>query len=337
MCLAIPTSTALLPAALLPIGWVAVAVSVGSCAAATQESEFWGFTGPWDARSDSSVVENGGRLDALVTGWVALDSVSGQPVLPALFPDTLVPQDASPRRLALVTSWHGDRFHATPVRNLARDPAALAAAAAALAGHAAEAGYEGLVFDFETLEAADLGAYLAVLRAMADSARARGVRTIAVAVPARDTAAYPAGPLLEVADLLVVMLYDQHWPGSKPGPVAGPAWFQESLRLRLREAAPDRIVAGLPLYGYRWPPDGAGAPVSFTEANRYADGAGSVVERDPTTGTLRVVEPDGTELWFTDVELLRTLMSEARSAGVHRFALWRLGQEDPAIWDGLIP
>lgn len=336
MCQTFGTSTALLRAAVLPAALLAVALAANACAAVPQEPEFWGFTGPWDPRSDSSVVENGAGLDAVVSGWIALDSISGQPIVPPLFPDTLVRRDGTPRHMALVTTWHGDRFHAAPVRKLGRDPAALAAAAAALARHAADAGYDGLVFDFEMLEPGDLDAQLAVLRAMADSARDRGVQTIAVAIPATDTAAYPADPLLEVADVLVVMLYDQHWPGSPPGPVVDPAWFRESLRLRLAKAVPDRIVAGLPLYGYRWPPNGMGEPVTFAEARQHAARAGSALGRDPASGTLRTVEPDGTETWVTDAELLRTLMRAARSVGVHRFALWRLGQEDPAIWDGLI-
>jgi hypothetical protein len=34
---------------------------------------------------------------------------------------------------------------------------------------------------------------------------------------------------------------------------------------------------------------------------------------------------------------MRTLVSEAESLGVHRFALWRLGLEDPAIWGAFAP
>src|SRR5690348_10876324 len=48
-------------------------------------TSLWGFTAPWDPRSDSSVVANAARLDAIVTGWIQLDSVSGEPSL--LYPD----------------------------------------------------------------------------------------------------------------------------------------------------------------------------------------------------------------------------------------------------------
>jgi hypothetical protein len=40
-------------------------------------------------------------------------------------------------------------------------------------------------------------------------------------------------------------------------------------------------------------------------------------------------------MWVTDATLIERLIRDARAAGVSRFALWRLGQEDPAIWRAL--
>jgi hypothetical protein len=41
------------------------------------------------------------------------------------------------------------------------------------------------------------------------------------------------------------------------------------------------------------------------------------------------------EIWVTDAELLSKLAHDAERAGVNRIALWRIGQEDPAIWRAL--
>ena len=70
----------------------------------------------------------------------------------------------------------------------------------------------------------DLPVLLAVTKAIADSARAHGVGSVGLAIPALDTAAYPARALLRSLDFLVVMLYDQHWLTSSPGPIAAPDW-----------------------------------------------------------------------------------------------------------------
>jgi spore germination protein YaaH len=38
-------------------------------------------------------------------------------------------------------------------------------------------------------------------------------------------------------------------------------------------------------------------------------------------------------LWVSDRGLLDKLVRDARQLGVRSFALWRLGLEDPAVWE----
>jgi spore germination protein YaaH len=308
----------------------------GQSRAASQRPEFWGFTGPWDIQSARSVRSHGGKLRAVISGWITLDSASAQPVLPSPYPDTIHPRNGTPDRMAIVTSWHGEHFHAEPIRRLGRDPQRLAKAAGAIARHAEAMRYSGLVLDFETLERADLPSLLRVSRAIADSARAHRVRTIAMAIPATDTAAYPARPLLGAVDALVVMLYDQHWAGSEPGPIADRAWVRSSLALRVAEAGSARIVAALPAYGYRWRKGLPTQSVSFEEARRIASADRAPLRRDANTRFLRSRAANGSEIWVSDAELLATLVRESTSLGVRRFAIWRLGQEDPAMWRSVI-
>lgn len=302
-----------------------------------QRTEFWGFTGPWETRSSASVRAYGGQLSAVITGWITLDSATGLPVLPSPYPDTVRPLSGTPRRMAIVTSWHGDKFHQQSVRRLGRDPQRLARAAAAIGRYAQSMRYTGLVLDLEALTAADLPALLRVAKAIADSARARGVGTIAMAIPAADSAAYPARRLLDVVDAVVVMLYDQHWSTSGAGPIAEPSWVRSALAARVAEAGPSRIIAALPAYGYRWR---KGVPVAesigYEDAVRMAAAARAPLKRDERTRTLTMRGPGGEEIWVADAGLLAALVEESRSLGVNRFAIWRLGQEDPAIWRTVI-
>jgi spore germination protein YaaH len=313
----------------------------GACQAqgppASQRAEFWGFTGPWDTASDRSVRDYGGKLRGVINGWITIDSATAQPVIPSPYADTIRPGGGTSDRMAIVTSWHGNRFHAEPIRRLGRDPQGLARAAGAIARYAQAQRYTGLVLDFETLERGDLPALLLVSRAIADSARAHRVRTIAIAIPATDTAAYPARALLGAVDAVVVMLYDQHWSGSEPGPIADPAWVRSSLALRVAEAGgPGRIVAALPTYGYRWRKGMPTESVSFEQATRMASAAGTPLERDPSSGFLRSRGGQNSEIWVSDAVLLAALVRESQALGVNRFAIWRLGQEDPAIWRSVI-
>ena len=317
------------------VAGLACIASVGGCAGAqpappaSELREVWGFTAFWDARSAASLSRNRDALAAVVTTWIALDTLTSAPV--TLFADSS--RATSPRRMALLTSWFGDRFHPASVVRLASDPQALASAASSTARALQSGDHRGLVIDFEGHQAADLRALLSVVRAIADTLEQRRLGPIAVAIPATDTSAYPARAFIDAgADFVLPMLYDQHWAGGAPGPVSDPAWVAAALDLRLAEVPAARIVAGLPLYGYRWPRSGAGVTVTYGEALAAAAAAGVTLNRDTATRTLRGTGPGLGTVWVTDATLLAQLIDTVTAKGVGRVALWYIGQEDPGIW-----
>jgi spore germination protein YaaH len=253
------------------------------------------------------VAANSWRLDAVVTGWIRLDSAGGRPQ--SLYEDRATVA-TSTRRFALVTSYSGGRFRPDVVRRLAADDAALADAAGELGRLVASGSYSGVVFDFEDQAPTDTALVLHVLRILGDAAHRRSASTVAIAIPAADTAAYPTRSFADVADALVVMLYDEHWS----------------------DIGADRLVAALPLYGYRWGPNLPADALSFDAAQRDAVDAGVEISRDPVSGSLHAALPGQWNLWMSDAQLLRTLRAEVTALGVTHLALWRLGQEDPAVW-----
>ena len=296
-----------------------------AAAARQQQREIWGFTAFWDSLSTASAARNGGALDALVTTWIALDSSGGSPSV--LFLDTPATGRTPERRIALVTSYIHPSFRPAAIRRLAANPRGLSRAASKIAATMESARNRGAVLDFEALEKGDLPALAAVIRTLSDTLRTRGLGPVAVAVPAGDTIAYPGLVLVQAgADLVLPMLYDQHWAGGPAGPVSSREWAESNLRIRIREVGAARVVAGLPLYGYRWSSPGKAVTVTFSEAATVA------LTRDSATGSLRASLPRGGEVWVTDAQLLGELMAIAEAQGVQRFALWYIGQEDPGVW-----
>jgi spore germination protein YaaH len=292
---------------------------------------YWGFTGPWDRHSDQSVEQHANSLSRVITGWITFDTTSFLPV--QVYADT-IHIDPS-QRMALITSYSGSRFHPEVIRGLGGSPQAAGVTAGAVASLIDSAGYGGVVLDFEGMTPRDLDALLAISRAVADSVRAHGVHTVVIAVPAGDTAAYPASLLLESADLIMAMLYDQHWSASPPGPIASPDWVARNLGARVAEVGAARIVAAFPLYGYRWRRTAATEVIGFDDARRLATMTNTPLVRDHASATLHASSPEGWEMWVSDHVLLETLVREARELGVRNFALWRLGLEDSAIWESI--
>jgi spore germination protein YaaH len=292
---------------------------------------YWGFTGPWDRRSDASVETHSQSLDRIITGWIALDTTTFRPVL--LYPDSIgkLPEVA-PRTMALITTYIGSRFHPEIIRGLGDNAQVSAMTAGAIASLVDSGGYQGVVIDFEGMTPRDLDQLLTVTKAVADSVRAHRVSTIVIAVPSGDTAAYPAALLLQAADLIMPVLYDQHWSTSPPGAIAAPDWVARNLGTRVAEVGAARIVAAFPLYGYRWRKSAETEVISYDDARRLTTMTNTPLARDNASATLHAISAEGWEIWVSDHVLLDTLVREARQLGVDTFALWRLGLEDPAVW-----
>ena len=295
--------------------------------------ETWGFTAPWDPRSAASLAAHGTALDVAVTGWIALDTVTGSPH--AAYVDSAAA--TTHQRYALLSSFAGDHYRTDVIRALAADSALLSRAASETAALLGRGGYQGVVLDFEGHTATDLPALLRVIGAIADAAHRRGVGTVAVAIPAADTVAYPARPFLEHADLVVVMLYDEHWATSAAGSIASPEWVRQHIQTRVGEIGPSRIVAALPIYGYRWPVTGPAEVIGYADAERLAGGAGVQLVREPSTLELHAARANEWELRIGDATTLRALRENVERSGIRRVALWRLGLEDPQVWAGAAP
>ena len=320
----------------LALAALATAASCSSAALAPADAprlERWAFAAASDPRSVASLRANGAALDGVVVGLIALDTITGAPFAP--FRDTLsrtVP--ASVRRMALVTSAVGDVVHPETIRRLALDTSALGRVARAVAASAQRAGYRGLILDFDGLTRPDSDATRLVAAVMSAAVRAAGVGPVIVAVPGADTAGYPARYFDGVADLLLVELHHQQWATSPAGALAAPDWVRRTLGARVAERGASRLVASLPVYGYRWRPNTVAETISYDDAVRLAAEAGVTLARDPATATLHAVRPgaDGWELWVSDAQQVAMLEREAASLGVRRVAYWRLGLEDSGLW-----
>jgi len=261
--------------------------------------------------------------------------VSGEPSL--LYPDDSARPGSPRHRFALVTSWHGRRFHPELVRRIVADSAMLAQVSTRVGDIVRASGYAGIVIDLEDQARGDTSVTAAAIKSIGARARQAGATMIAVAIPAGDTAAYPTRIIFPAADAAVVMLYDEHWSTSAPGPIATPDWVRRTLGQRVADVGADRLIAALPLYGYLWRGTQPGEALSFADARRAAGQANVELVRDPSSGSLHAVQPGVWELWMADAELLRVLVDQVTGLGVSRIALWRLGQEDPAVWRTLRP
>jgi spore germination protein YaaH len=271
----------------------------------------------YECAADGSIA---GGNDALVTGWAQLRAIR---VMPRI-----------------------DCQSSTRLHRILTDPATRAAVLASLGELAATHGYDGLNVDFEAGLASDRDALTSFVTELAAILHGQGKR-ISVAVSATTKVAtsgraafYDYAALGAVADTVFVMNWGKHWSTSTPGALADLPWATAVADFVATMANKSRYVLGAGLYGMDWA--AGGGPAHPATALEWADvqnliaavGATPVVDPVANAPHFSYTDAAGVphDVWYTDAANLDALIRVARDRGLG-FGVWRLGREDPAIWE----
>jgi spore germination protein len=204
----------------------------------------------------------------------------------------------------------------------------------------------GIDLDYEALDGADREAYSAFVRDLAEALHDAD-RTLSVTVHAktREPGHWPGAEaqdwraLGDAADSVRIMAYDHAWEGSPPGPVAPLPWVDDVLRFAVDQIPPEKISLGLPTYGYDWPDGGPGADVAWADATALVESAGADERWDDESASpwLTYTDDTGTShtVWYEDARSLEAKVDLARQYELGGVFVWKIGGEDPAIWEVL--
>jgi cellulose synthase/poly-beta-1,6-N-acetylglucosamine synthase-like glycosyltransferase/spore germination protein YaaH/peptidoglycan/xylan/chitin deacetylase (PgdA/CDA1 family) len=203
--------------------------------------------------------------------------------------------------------------------------------------------YHGLMIDFESFTASGQPGYISLLQELSTDLHAHGMK-LYVAVQAHNTEYnYPA--LAAAADGVVVMNYDEHYPGGPSGPVASQDWFVDNLKFASGVIPKQKLICAIANYGYDWvlkpkdgklPPEMHDSSVSVQEAWLAARDSEQDINFDDDAMNPHFSYLDERNLrhdiWFVDAVTALNHMRAAQSLGIQTFALWRLGSEDRTLW-----
>jgi cellulose synthase/poly-beta-1,6-N-acetylglucosamine synthase-like glycosyltransferase/peptidoglycan/xylan/chitin deacetylase (PgdA/CDA1 family) len=203
--------------------------------------------------------------------------------------------------------------------------------------------YRRLIIDIEAFPAKGQPGYVALLRELSQDLHARGMKLYVAVPPHNDEFDYPA--VAAAVDGVVLMDYDEHYPGGKSGPVASQDWFLDNLKYARTVIPQNKIICAIANYGYDWvlkPKDGKLPPgehdsgVSVQEAWLAARDSDEDVNFDDDAMNPHFSYLDERNLrhdiWFVDAVTALNHMRVAQSLGIQTFALWRLGSEDRSLW-----
>jgi cellulose synthase/poly-beta-1,6-N-acetylglucosamine synthase-like glycosyltransferase/spore germination protein YaaH/peptidoglycan/xylan/chitin deacetylase (PgdA/CDA1 family) len=320
------------------------------------------FYVPWDAASFSSLRDFSRQLDLLYPDWLHVLTPDGH--LQAVDDQTnkffdvvqnnhvrsvddrvmplLKAEDNSMEVFPMVNNFDGTEW-AEGITGFLNNPAARSLFRQQVEMYLASDHFRGLMVDFEAFPKVGQPGYIALLRELSSDLHSRGMK-LYVSVPAHnEDFDYPA--IAEPADGVVVMNYDEHYPGAPSGPVASQDWFVENLKFAVNVIPREKLICAIANYGYDWvlkpktgklPPEEKDHSVSVQEAWLAARDSDEDVTYDEDALNPHFSYLDESSLrhdvWFLDAVTALNHMRAAQTLGIQTFALWRLGGEDRSIW-----
>lgn len=300
-----------------------------------------GYVSPWDPASLLSLEHHAGQLTHVAADWFSLTGVEG-----TLQED---PNDA----VRLHCLHYGIGF--LPIlRNLEGDtwqPEAVEALAAAPVNERQQfikklisrlpPGSRGLLVEWSELDPTYKKEISELVCEIAQGLHADG-RELWFSVPTgNDFDVFDLEKIAEASDRMVAALYDENSEPADPGPLASSDWFQGWLKTMMVYGEPDQWVIGLGCYSYDWRKDTVSVePIGFTDTMARAAAAGvnavDVVSEDdsPHFSYLGGLNQDQEhEVWFLDAVTFANQLREIAPYHPGGVGLYRLGEEDPTVWD----
>jgi len=302
-----------------------------------------GFYVNWDDSSYSSLKRNLGELDWLVPEWVRLQDAdaadaNGNPLVTDIDPkalDLVRREKARMPILPLVQNYKNEQWNSELLARAIATPEARTRLVNSLIKLVNDNHFAGITIDLEEVPANSQNNLFEFMRELHESFGQRGY-LLAQAVPF-DNPDWNYRRYAEVTDYLMLMAYDEHWSTSQPGSIASQKWFEETLAGRMRELDAAHTILCIGSYGYNWSNRAREAEdITFQEAVLAARDSQATINFDPATRNpfFTYDEEDGSHhsVWFLDSV---TAYNEMRAAIDFRpagYALWRLGSEDPSLW-----
>jgi spore germination protein YaaH len=182
---------------------------------------------------------------------------------------------------------------------------------------------------------------------------------VSVAVPANPDkqttgwiSAYDLPALAAVSDYLMLMAYDESYPGDPtPGPVASLPFVKASIEYALTQIPANKLVLGIPFYGRYWngtaSSNGAGISnqtaeqliTKYSGSIRYDAMAQSPVGTftihpgDASTSLSGQKLPTGSyTVWYENEQSIKAKLNLVQAYGLKGSGSWSLNQETPDTW-----
>lgn len=206
-------------------------------------------------------------------------------------------------------------------------------------------GFKGVNIDFEGVYYYNRNHYTEFIKQLYETLKPLGY-TITLSLPAKTSdnpnntwsGAYDYSQLSNYVDSIVIMTYDEHYPGGAPGAIASITWVENVIKYAISVIPKEKLTLGVAAYSYDWSSKGTKAysiPATYNLAKQY--GATIVWDTASQTPFFKYVDSVGVnhDVWFENEYSIKFKLDLVNKYNLEGIAIWRLGLENPEFWTSI--
>jgi len=284
------------------------------------------------SQSLSDLKRNIGHLDMVATESFFLngDSIVDKADTAAL----RVIKEGKKSAIAVVSNFNKDHWDGDAVKRLLSNQPAQQKLIYDLINITKKYGFKGINIDFEELNLENGDSFNAFMKNLYTQFHAENLIVSQDISPENDD--YKPEILQHYNDYIILMAYDQHSDQSNAGDISHQEWVEEKLDDICSKMDANKVILALACYGYDWPKNSIGTPVTYEQAIIKAVDLKSKINYNPASANLNYSYKDGSgmehDVYFTDAATYFNLIRKADDWDIAGVALWRLGSEDKRLW-----
>lgn len=207
---------------------------------------------------------------------------------------------------------------------------------------------DGINVDFEKISKDAAIHYVQFLRELSIKCRNNGiVLSVDNYVPAPYNAYYNMTEQGEIVDYVVIMAYDEHYPGSEEsGSVASIGYVEQAIEDTLSMVPAERTIIAIPFYTRVWKETTESGTTTITSEaysmesawNFMVDNGAEPVWDEKTGQYYAEFEKDNVlyRCWLEDEQSTEERMKLINAASVAGVSAWKLGLEKKSVWNVII-
>ncbi|MCC6932961.1 MAG: glycosyltransferase [Deltaproteobacteria bacterium] len=298
-----------------------------------------GYYVDWDEQSYNSLKNNAEHLTHLTPEWFIMKNSSGKFLGQSSAKVVDLAKENNIKLIPLLTNLDNDTWHSDAVENLilaTRSKQEIFASALIKKLKASSA--SGVLLDWELLDARYKPQMTELLFYVAERLHEMDLELWLTIPINSDMNIYDIDRLALTIDKFVARMFDET-SEKEPGQISSQKWFEEWLNALTQRGDAKKWIFALGNFGYDWAPNEAAQQIGFADvmSRAYHANLGSLSSGYDNQGLHFSYLDDGQShtVLFLDALTFRNQYTRVLTSGAGGVAVFRLGTEDPALWNVL--